>query len=75
VDQHGADDQLEQVQICRRRARERRRNLDWLNPGEIDRRSLAVLHHEVVDLSLPSGVSPSRPQRGDSEQLGGTLAT
>ena len=25
---------------------------------------LAVLHHEVVDLSLPSGVSPSRPPCG-----------
>jgi len=27
-------------------------------------RGLDVLHHEVVDLSLPSGVSPSRPPCG-----------
>lgn len=48
-------DQKDLVQLYRFRYRVFVEELGWL----------AVLHHEVVDLvSLPSGVSPSRPPCG-----------
>ena len=43
---------------------ERKRAEEAKIAAQMKQAALAVLHHEVVDLSLPSGVSPSRPPCG-----------